>query len=316
MLYKKTYKHHNICLKISTNSRRIARLIENVLDFNSSSKHVPPEITIRFYFNKLTTDNLHEKKRVLYWNKIRKNASLDIYIGKKETYCNVNPKTRTVYVDIFNFKELSKERILDVILMQPIRYILAHNGLFFLHASTLRRGKDGILISGPQNCGKSSLAIFFGKNGFDFMADDDCFIKLTNNKIAILPFPTKIGLNSSLLSKHKELKKHVIRGYTYGTKCRASAHNLFSNSDNKIMFNCKLILFPQYTKCKNITLKKLSSSEALRRLCKMRYTPYTNEVSKKEFWTFYCLTKKAGSYIVKYNDSLLRKIPPAVEKIL
>lgn len=318
MPYRRTYINHFVNIKVSTNSKAILRLLDNFLDFDDACRS-RPGIKIRFYLDEVKVKKPQGPGAFFYHSFYEDNNLLSSF-GQKLLTVTANPKTGVVRGDILDYKESSKERILDSIFSQPLHFILACRGLFFLHASSVCKDKDCILISGPQDSGKSTLALTFAQNGFSLLADDDCFVKLARDRAQLFPFPTKMGLNDKISKKHPELIQHTLKNYRYGKKLRISL-NSFANSHNYKELGCKMIIFPKYKSRSKASLKLISKKEALDRLTKDNIFIYPNDklnqrLSINFFWVRYSLTTTADSFELIYNDANINKIPGIVNKFL
>lgn len=312
--YKGIFVNPYCAIKVYTTSRRIYDLIRNQLDFNGA-RNIKPDIEISFYIDEANDKNLSDDRDFIYRGYFNDDKNLSLALGFSIAQVTADFQKRTVKGTIINYKECYKERIFDLIFFQPLRFILSRHGLFFLHASMVSKGPRSLLIAGPQNCGKSTVALIFAQNGFSLLSDDDCFVKLRGKHIQAFSFPTKIGLKDKILSKYPKLNSHTLKNYRYGGKRRLSLNHI-SDRSVTVKSRCIAIIFPIYKDgCKNVRLKKISSEESLAKL-----TREHNMLGKKEyqkmFWTLYHLTKETRSFELIYNDDILNEVPGAVREIL
>ena len=313
MRYKNTFGNHYVGIKLSTNSKRIYKLIENVLDLDNSFRCSRSKIKIRFYLNETTLENQNSEKKFVYQSQLEKKKTLLSSFGKRIVSVTTDLKANVARGTIADYKESHKERLLDFMLMKPLRFILKHHGLFFLHSSAVCKDRDCLLISGSQNSGKSTLALVLAQNGFNLLADDDCFIKLVRNQPQLFPFPTKMGLNDRILKRYPELIKHTLKNYRYGRKRRISLSSI-SNSNATKALRCRMIIFPRYQAKGKICLKEMPKEEVLRRLGKDSPMVYSKKQAQRMFWTLYSLAKTANSFELIYNDDKLNEVPQLVNK--
>lgn len=318
MKYKSIYQTQYIRIKVITNSRRIHELIENHLDFGNNANHIKPEIDLEFYLNDNFTKNTSETHKFVYNRLINENNVFSSSIGKKLVNVIADPNKRRVDGNAVNCDALSQEQMLSFLFVAPLRFLLAQHGLFFIHASMVGRDNDCILISGNQNCGKSTLALTLAQNGFHFLADDDCFVKSREKKTEIFPFPTKLGLHDRNLNRYPQFNKYMLKNYRYGGKRRFSL-NSFQQYNSTKGYNCKMIIFPAYKQISKIHIKEISNNKALDRLIDENLIPDRRdrrELTFKNFWTLCELTKRTNSFKLAYNDNRLNEIPKMLEKIL
>lgn len=314
MQYNNTFINQNLCIKVYTNSKRIYKLIENFLDFDN--KHWSPKSKIKIDFS------LNEVKRkesyyrnFLYQNLFTENNNLLSFFNNKIAGVTIDPKRRVVKGIILGYKDSLKEYILEVIFNQPLRFILAHYGLFFIHTSVVYKDRDCIFISGPQDSGKSTIALTLAKKGFNLLTDDKCFIKLAKNKIKIISFPTKMGLKDGILKSYSELNKYALKNYYYGKKRRLSLNSISPNFGNTEEHKCKIIIFPKYKVNRNTYIKRVSKKEALDRLIKENLVFCPKKEFEKMFWALYNLASKTSAFELIYNDARLNEVPKIVNKI-
>ncbi len=317
MRYRNKFINQYLRIKICTNSKRLYRLIGNVLNLENNSSKLKPRIKIKFYLDEAGAKKPQGSKNFLYQIWPGKSKSLTSFFSTRIVDVTTNPKTGVVKGTILDYQESLKEPILDFILMQPLRFILAHHGLFFLHASVVCKDKNCILIIGPQDSGKSTLAFILSQNGFDLLSDDDCFVKLVRNQTQLFPFPTKVGLNEKILKKYPELNRHTLKNYHYGGKCRLSLNHI-AKSNNYKGLRCKMIIFPRYKGSRNIYLKRLSNKEAVDRLINnsliMLPKKLYPEISLRQFVTLHGLIKETDSFELTYNDAKLEKVTDIIER--
>ncbi len=302
MKYKSEFRNQQFSIKFNTNNKYLHTLIGNFLDFdNNSNTDSKSTIKIDFYLKVINKKNS---------NKNEKFPITDI---------KVDYKKRTVRGSISTFEEAHKEHILDSAFMQPMRFILAHHGLFFLHASCVNKGGDCIVISGKQNSGKTTLALTFMNNGFNLLTDDDCFIKSWKGKNRLIYFPTKAGLTDKFITGHPEFKKLVIKNYRYGGKRRISLQNISTPTKTKD-YRVKVILFPRYKAHGRVRLKRVSKYKALDRLLEdnvyRRSMAGYKELSVNNFWALHNLTNKTRAFEVTYNDNRLNEVVTIAQELL
>jgi len=315
MLYRNTFINENLRIKVYTRSKRISQLINNFLDFNNTC-YSKSQIKIDFYLDEVNLKNTEKEgddsKRFLCRGWLQRNNNLSLSLGNTIANVIASPETNVVKGEIFKFDESLKERILDFVFTQPLQFILAYHSLFFLHSSMLCKNNDCILILGEQNAGKSTLALVLSRS-FDLLADDDCFIKPTNNGIVLYPFPTKMGLKDKVLNRYPELKKHILKNYRYGGKHRLSLNSISSNSNHPGARRCKMIIFPRYREGEKVCLKEMSREEALDRLTD-NSSRYPKEKAQEAFWALCSLTKGANSFKLSYDDEQLDEIPKIIQE--
>ncbi len=310
MTYKHIFSNRYLHITILTNSRYIHDLTGNFLDLGGRVSCRAPQIKIRFFLEEFQANKARLVPRSLYRNGT---VSSWLYDNKDITLTTTSLKKGTVRASIFKGSGYPKEYILDSVLMQPLRFILAYHGFFFVHASMLSKNNNCILISGPKDSGKNTLALTLARHGFALQSDDDCFIKLVNNVIRVFPFRTKMGLNEKIIGRNPYLKKHILKNYKYGEKRRVSL-NVF-NADSGKSYLCRAAIFPAYKPKKVISIKKMPRARFLKQLTSDSLSLYPEKQAEEMTWTFYSLANKVDAFELSYNDARLNEIPGIINKI-
>ncbi len=266
-----------------------------------------------FYIDEANDKNLNDNSNFVYNSYFNGSKNLSFALGSSIARVTADSQKQTVKGTVINYKERHKERLFDLIFFQPLRFILGRRGLFFLHASMVSMGRGRLLITGPQNCGKSTIALILAQGGFSLLSDDDCFIRLRGKQIQTLPFPTKIGLNDKIISRYPEFNKHILKGYHYSGKKRLSL-SCVSNQSGLEKSGCVGIIFPAYKAgCKNVRLREMPAGESLDKLIR-EHRMLGKKEYQRMFWALYYLTLRANCYRLRYNDSCLDRIPDIFEK--
>jgi len=319
MSYRLNYAYQGLGLKIDADSKRLRGLIEDVLDLDRGVERPRADITIRIRLREAGRKGSLKKTSFARKNAIDAEGALCLSLEDKAiAYARADAGKATVEARIVKFEESRKERIIDLILMQPIRFIIARRGFYFLHASSVGRGKGCVVINGSQGSGKSTLAAVLARSGFDFLADDDCYLRIARNRVSLSPFPTKMGLHDNLFKRYPDLGSHISKKALYGGRPRISARAAFGDPGDVRGYDCRLVLFPEYARRKRsgIVMRGISDEDALGRLCATNRAFYDKETCRSIFWVFHALLKQAEPYTLRYNDGDLGEVPAAVERIL
>ena len=320
-MYKKTLTNNYLSIKVSTNSKRIMTLLDNFLDSGVTAS-LKPKISIQFNLEEHSPVKPGDSKQALYQNWIARDNTLVSSFGSTMATATVNPKKGLVDAVVSDYQASFKEATLDFIFVKPLHFILAHHGLFFIHASVVCKGSNCVLINGPQNSGKSTIALTLGRNGFGLLTDDDCFAKSFGNKARLFPFPTKMGLNDKIIKKYPEFRAHLLNDYRYGNKQRLPLNTVGNGRTGIKTLTCTTILFPAYRPKGRTRVKKISRAKALNRLA--RESSFLNafypaeqikKIQNENFWALYNLTRNARAYELQYNDKELDNIPGMITKI-
>lgn len=314
---KKTYTNKYLKVNIFTNSKNILKLVDNFLDFNERCTS-GDKVKTNFYFNETNLKDRHRKDNLLLQSWCDKDNNLLYSAGKRMLTVEVNPRAGRVKAAISRLEEAHKTRLLGLIFLKPLRLILAHHGLFFLHASAVCKDRGSIIIAGEEDAGKSIVALLLSRAGFDILTDDKLFIKSEGDRTKLFPFPTKMGLNDKILNRYPRLNKYIIKNYRYGKKRRLSLNHLPSNTNATGEPRCRMVIFPSYKTNSHLHAKAISKKEALNRLAKNILNEFSNIGFKKafsdNFWTLYNLVRQTRTIELVYNDDGLEEIPELINK--
>jgi len=290
---KKVFHNSNFHLNVKTNSQPFFNLLTNVIDESpiSSKKDI---YRVNFSINQKNSDcDYHYKTH----NNVNNNLSSTLM--KTTASVQTNTRSNTVISTIYHFDETRKEQILSFAFMHPFYFLLAQKRLFFIHASLVSNIKKTLIITGKQNCGKSTIAIILAMNGYHLHCDDDCFLKPHKDKINIIPFSTKMGLNDKIIKRFPELKNRVIKNYSYGNKKRISPSKLNSFSNQINHKNDIVLIFPYYRNKGGIQTKRISKNKALDKLTSdSNNLNYYNKkhhpkLFKNHFWALHSLSESS-----------------------
>ncbi|MFA5146261.1 MAG: hypothetical protein WC515_02625 [Candidatus Omnitrophota bacterium] len=313
MRYRRKYTNKYLSISVDTNSSRVYKLVDNFLDFKKS-RDSGPRIKMDFRVDEISDKRPDVNDGPIHRSRIGRDGALLSSGDNRIATVVIDPGRGMVRGTVLNFQEPYKEYILDFLLMQPLRRILARHRLFFLHVSAVCKDGDCILISGPQNSGKSTLALTLARNRFDLLTDDDCFIRSAKRGIRLFPFPTKMGLNDAAVKRYPELHKYALKDYRYGGKRRLSLGSFYPKADRTEDYRCKMVIFPKYKAHAETAIKKIPGKGALDRLFYNDLTSYTRADIENMFWALYNITQDAGYFELTYNDAGLDKIPGIVHK--
>ena len=288
-------------------------LVSNYLDFND-------ETPLKKAFKiSLTVDEFTKKEAKLSssdWGSAKSSIYASLHLPKAEV--SVNLQSSQIKATVYDYEEELKSNLLQFILFRPLKLILAHRKYFPLHTSMVTNGKERILILGPKNTGKSTFALFFLKQGFQLLCDDDCFFTIREGELEFIPFPTKMGLQDHTFLRNPDLHKYNNKGYRSGGKLRINLQHLYRDSNFSIPKT--VLLFPRFDKSAKLKLYRLSQNEACKKLAKENLDSRLKQLNPDLFadncHCLYHLTKKAICFEVVYNDSNLNCVLEQLNKLL
>lgn len=69
------------------------------------------------------------------------------------------------------------ETTLDNMILPALNNVLFRLGLANVHCAAVARGDRGLLMVGPSRSGKSTTSLLLARNGFDFISDNDVYLR-------------------------------------------------------------------------------------------------------------------------------------------
>lgn len=305
MLYQKNFKNKYFGIKLKSNNKRIIQAISRHLDFTSHYSGRPEVVSFSINIKVLEVGKIPAGSSLIYKNKFAGELLFSKISPLVERV--IDWRKQEVKVTVHTFDDDYKEHIVDFTVMRPLHFILAKKGLFFIHSSIVSKGLDCVLVSGPQNSGKTTLALALLGQGFSFITDDDCFLaSAKDGRVRLIPLDTKIGLNDKTALRYPHLKSRALKGYRYGNKLRISSRHLLQSASNGSFSNCRMVVFPKYMPHSPLSLKPLSQAEALKRLMRdndWMHGFYRQEKIKADnFFALYTFIRNAKIFELNYDD--------------
>ena len=189
--------------------------------------------------------------------------------------------------------------LMRVITEYAMNYSRTHGG-FFIHSSAFAYNGKGIMIAGPENCGKTSLLIYFLQNlPSRFISNDRVLVFFDEASPVIYGMPTVITVSEDSLQMFPLLKINLLRynfhhrytideilerkcrPYTleqgeYTFSARQFSHLLETRSSSDSQLSA--ILFPHISKQSgSMSLESLPSAAVLERLEEARFAKRLTE---------------------------------------
>jgi hypothetical protein len=96
-----------------------------------------------------------------------------------------------------------------------VRGQLLHAGFHILHASAVVRDGRALLSCGPKGAGKTTTALLLAREGFELLANDRVFIRVEDDKLRILPWPSAAAIGLGLLHSiglYDAVRERVLAG--------------------------------------------------------------------------------------------------------
>lgn len=234
---------------------------------------------------------------------------------------NSDPRAKIIEGRIYNNSNGFKEQMFEFMIIEPLRFILAHQGIFFIHASVVSKRGECILFSGEKDSGKSTMALtLFLTKKYKFLTDDKCFLRFQGKKPELFFLPTSAGINANILKKYPGLGKSLIKSFSYGGKRRLCMNTLYSEPEDDL--TCKAVVFPVYKEGAEAGIKELSGDAAFKRLANANMAFYPKEEEKynnifaRNFFALYGFIDSTRCFEIIYNDNKLGEACCLIDKLV
>jgi len=311
-----SFSNSSFAINFSSNSQAILDLISNFIDFPIETCHSKFK-PIRVEIHEIPSPST-EQSHYFYLPGVEKNSQWSGGFASHVAHVTVDSKKRDSRATVFGFEDSMKEQLIYLGFMKPIKYVMARQGIYGVHASVCAKGETAILIHGPKNTGKSTFVYSLQEAGYGPLCDDDCFLEVSRQKCLLHPFQTKLGAKSALISRYPSVKANLVHNYLYGNKARATLRG--SYIENRFHYPRKLILFPKFSDERKISFRKIIPSLAMSRFIdenpNLNGKKRTAQNLKPVTRVYSALLKSAECYQVVYNDDNIQQLPEMVDRLL
>ena len=165
----KQYRNRHFHLSLTTDSDYLFQAVDDILDFDAVEETNQSLLSISIEIREMLYTDNNDQEKYAYEHRLIDANRLSGWIGHPLCHIFTDPThyaIRGKISPLFKSQEFSNERLLDIAFFQPMRYILSYHGYFFVHASVTHNSQNSILITGPQNAGKSTFAISLLQHGY------------------------------------------------------------------------------------------------------------------------------------------------------
>jgi hypothetical protein len=168
-----------------------------------------------------------------------------------------------------------------VIFPMVLTMVSASVGIAELHCACVSKDQDGILLAGPSQSGKSTLALALAQNGFSFLSDDRTFCSLDNGEVEVWGLPTRLKLRPEAAAWFEELRS------AQPTDTRGGDPAFWLEPERlvgvKRVRRCRpnLLVFLERRETPAFRLSPMSSPEALSRLSRELMAELPDAVAKR-----------------------------------
>jgi len=321
---KIAFSLHNFKIIVSSNDKAIFALIKRHLDFYRFNRPLKPTFKIHFLLNKVKYSQIPIAKRDGFWqfpifqNEFVEQRRVFLNVGLRTIRTIINPQRNTIESFIATPGDVNKDLLFDLIFFQPLKFILKFHGLYLLHASCVSKDGKGVLFSGKSESGKSTLALSLVRDGFDYLADDDCLLSQKGRLLKVLSFPARPKIKDSLIRYFPEIKPKFLSSINPKQKKIVYLEKIYPRSyqENTIP---KLLIFPNFIRGSKLKLKAISKKRAFLKLLQEDFVVFKKRyknISKYHFETLFNLSRQIKAFELFYRDKDIIKIPKIINELL
>lgn len=208
------FKISNVLIEITTDNSIIFDVVKTFFS-GYSFKHKgnkKPDVHINIYSQKKSILPSIEEKTTLFTYGRIKGYRLNkdtLLLTDNTTFVFVDEHTKTAdaYIDMSILNRGTE--FVSIFLTLSLIELLRQKGLYYLHASALKKGRQAILLCGMGMSGKTTLSLGFISRGFLLCSDDAVFLNYKANRIQAFGFKKDIHVTKQTLMLYKYLLKDI-----------------------------------------------------------------------------------------------------------
>ncbi|MBL7198147.1 MAG: hypothetical protein ISS47_08605 [Candidatus Omnitrophica bacterium] len=321
---KIAFSLHNFKIIVSTNDRAIFTLIKRHLDFYRLNRPLKPSFKIHFLLNKVKYSQIPVTKGgtfqqfPIFQDKFLKQGRVFLNVGLRAIKTIINPRRDFIESFIATPGDINKDLLFDLIFFQPLKVILRFHRLYLLHASCVSKDGKGVLFSGESESGKTTLALALVRDGFNYLADDDCLLSQKGRLSKVLSFPTKPKIKDRLIRYFPEIKPKFLSSINPKQKKIVYLEKIYPRSyqENTIP---RLLIFLNFIKGSKLKVKAISKKKAFYKLLEEDFVVFKKRyknISKYHFEALFNLSRQIKAFELSYKDKDIIKIPKIINELL
>ena len=194
--------------------------------------------------------------------------------------------------------------------------LLKEKNTFPLSAAALEMKGKGVLLHGPNGCGKTTAMLSLIRSGYRYLGDDIALLQDDGPIHLLLGASLNIDVTDHTIEMFPELRTAGLGLLRQGVY-RKSFHpeDVYTGSQGR---SCEpaMILYPQVTNMSHSCLEPLAKSLALEALVRREAYRHDAETAAQEFRMLYKLVQRAACYRLHFGKDVLdlpRLITPLLE---
>lgn len=166
--------------------------------------------------------------------------------------------------------------------MHPLSELLRQNKLYPHHAAAVSKNGQGLLLLGKSGQGKSTLTVDLVHNGFDFLADDRCFLREDEERMEMIAFYEPFKVFTSNISHISDLGDLEVLETT--TRNKKSLNIIDFYPGNKILKSeLKGIIFPHWSPGELSRIEPMTAGNAFMTILPLTLVCFDPHTSKAHF---------------------------------
>ena len=193
--------------------------------------------------------------------------------------------------------------------------LLKRRGLFTLHATSLEKYGQGILIPGYSGRGKTTAFLSLLRSGYRCLSDDHPLLREKDHSLEILPLPVKVDVTEPTIAMFPELRDAPNGMLHQGIKKRFFyVEDIYPGGTGEAC-EPSIMIFPQIVDCEKSWLEPLPKRQALQDLLPHGLLVYEEQVAREEFQMLSKLVQQVDCYRLHSGRDVL-ELPKLIEPLL
>ena len=165
------------------------------------------------------------------------------------------------------------------------------------HAAMVSTPEFGLLLAGPREAGKSTLAAYLIAHGFDLLSDEPALLDLDSGKVALLNLPISLKQGSWVVLG-REWENAPLHVRSDGTKIRLLHSTPENRSSSRRLTH---IIFPEFRPSGSAGADRLQPLQALNLLNEAGMV-LAKDISRNQFEAFLKMICSTPAYTLRYSS--------------
>ena len=97
------------------------------------------------------------------------------------------------------------ETTIDNMILPTLSNVLLRLGMVNVHAAAVARSGEALLLVGPSGAGKSTTSLLLARAGFDFLSDNDVYLRRSGDRVEAFSSSNELFLQDSTADRLRDL---------------------------------------------------------------------------------------------------------------